>query len=242
MTGPIRTKVLRTIISHFTDNPAALHSRPTGAARQGRVADGLKPGYETAKRLADVVCACTFLLIAFPLYATIALMIWTHDRGPVIYWQWRVGRHGKPFRFLKFRSMVRDADALKADLAQSNEAHGPIFKMKVDPRVTRVGRVLRRYSLDELPQMIHVLTGEMSLVGPRPHLPSEIEQCPHYPLERLSVSPGLLCFREVTGRSEMSFDHWIATDLDYVRRRSVLVDMSILLKSIPAVLAARGAY
>lgn len=197
---------------------------------------------EPARRTLDILVAFTALTLLTPLLATLALLVWSEDRGPVFFQQERVGRGGRRFAFYKFRSMVPDAEALKASLSQQNEATGPIFKMKDDPRVTRIGRVLRRYSLDELPQLWNVLKGDMSLVGPRPHLPRELEQCPSYPQERLSVPPGLICLREVSGRSKLTFDEWIALDLEYVRHRSLLLDLSILLRAIPAILRGDGAY
>jgi|GEM_PF-1396597 Sugar transferases involved in lipopolysaccharide synthesis len=198
--------------------------------------------YGIVKRILDVTASLLVLLLGFPIFALIAFLIWREDRGPVLYSQSRVGRGGRQFKFYKYRSMVRNADDLKATLAARNEAEGPIFKMKDDPRITRVGRVLRRYSLDELPQFLNVLRGEMSLVGPRPHLPCEIEQCANYPAERLSVTPGLLCLREVQGRSNLTFEQWVALDLEYVRHRSLWLDIKILLRAIPAVLKAEGAY
>jgi lipopolysaccharide/colanic/teichoic acid biosynthesis glycosyltransferase len=197
---------------------------------------------EPARRTLDILVSLTALTLLAPVLATLALVVWSEDRGPVFFQQERVGRGGRRFAFYKFRSMVPHAEALKASLSQQNEATGPIFKMKDDPRVTRIGRVLRRYSLDELPQLWNVLKGDMSLVGPRPHLPRELEQCPNYPQERLSVPPGLICLREVSGRSKLTFDEWIALDLEYVRNRSLLLDLSILLRAIPAILRGDGAY
>ena len=194
------------------------------------------------KRAIDVVTSALALVLLSPVLALVALLIYLEDRGPLLYRQTRVGQGGRTFGFYKFRSMVVNADILKAKLAARNEATGPIFKMKNDPRVTRIGRVLRRYSLDELPQLWNVLIGDMSLVGPRPHLPQEIASCPDYPLERLSITPGLICLREVTGRSELTFEAWLALDLDYIRRRSLALDLWILLKAIPAILRGEGAY
>lgn len=194
------------------------------------------------KRALDIVVASAALLALSPVLVTVAAAIYWEDRGPLIYKQTRIGRGGKPFSFYKFRSMVVNADALKAKLAAQNEASGPIFKMKHDPRITRVGRLLRRYSLDELPQLWNVLRGDMSLVGPRPHLPQEIASEPNYPLERLSVPPGLLCLREVSGRSQLTFEQWLTLDLEYIQRRSVALDLWILLRALPAVLKGEGAY
>jgi lipopolysaccharide/colanic/teichoic acid biosynthesis glycosyltransferase len=197
--------------------------------------------YETAKRSGDTAAAALLLLLLFPLFLVIALAIFLEDAGPILYYQTRVGKDGTLFRFYKFRSMVRNADAIKTRLEAQNEAIGPIFKMRHDPRVTRVGRVLRKYSLDELPQLVNVLRGEMSLVGPRPHLPKEVECYTERQLPRLTVQPGLLCFREVFGRSNMGFEQWVELDLLYIEHRSFRTDMQILMRTIPAVLSAEGA-
>lgn len=199
-------------------------------------------GYAVVKRGLDIVLSLLALVVLSPVFLLIALSIWLTDRGPIIYRQKRVGMHGRLFTFYKFRSMVTNADALKAKLATQNEASGPIFKMKNDPRITPVGRLLRRSSLDELPQIWSVLKGDMTLVGPRPHLQSEIDAYPDYPKARLSVTPGLLCFREVTGRSGLTFERWLELDMEYVRTRSLRTDLSILVRAIPAVVFAKGAY
>ena len=197
---------------------------------------------EPARRALDIAVSASALLMLAPVLGTIAALVWVEDRGPILFCQQRVGQGGKCFAFYKFRSMVPNAEALKDSLQAHNEADGPIFKMKRDPRITRIGKTLRRYSLDELPQLWNVLKGDMSLVGPRPHLPRELESCPNYPLERLSVPPGLICLREVTGRSKLTFDEWIALDLEYVRKRSFWLDLTILVRALPAILRGDGAY
>ncbi|MBC7807500.1 MAG: sugar transferase [Akkermansiaceae bacterium] len=198
--------------------------------------------YFATKRCIDIVVSSLLLLILFPILVVIGLLVALEDRGPVLYYQTRVGRNGRHFRFYKFRSMVKNADALKEKLAAQNEAAGPVFKIKNDPRVTRCGRILRKTSLDELPQLINVLRGEMTLVGPRPHLPREVALYEDWHFERQNVEPGLLCLREVLGRSNLSFDQWVAYDLLYIRNRSARTDSWILLRLIPAVLKADGAY
>ena len=154
----------------------------------------------------------------------------------------RVGLGGKTFTFIKFRSMYVEADKLLAELAKNNEKDGPIFKMRRDPRVTPVGRFLRKYSLDELPQFLHVLTGEMSLVGPRPPLPREVVQYDEECMVRLSVKPGITCYWQVMGRSSLSFQEWMELDRKYVREMSFWTDLSILAKTPMAVLRGLGAY
>ncbi len=198
--------------------------------------------YLVAKRLIDLTVSMILLVALFPLFAIIAILIFARDGGPVLFCQLRTGQNGRVFRFYKFRSMVVNAEAMKDKLAAQNEASGPIFKMKRDPRVTSVGRILRKYSLDELPQLVNVFLGDMSLVGPRPHLPREIAEYPEYPLMRLSVQPGLLCLREVQGRSNLTFAQWLESDLHYIRIRSLATDLSILLSVFRAVLLADGAY
>jgi lipopolysaccharide/colanic/teichoic acid biosynthesis glycosyltransferase len=198
--------------------------------------------YLTAKRVGDIAAASLALVVLLPFMAVIALFIWLQDHESVLYYQERVGKNGQLFKFYKFRSMVRNADALKAEIEAGNEASGPIFKMKNDPRVTPLGRVLRRYSLDELPQLWNVLVGDMSLVGPRPHLPAEVAQYRPDQLARLRVQPGLICLREVSGRSRLSFEQWVQMDLAYIEKRSLGLDLHILWRAVPAVLRADGAF
>jgi lipopolysaccharide/colanic/teichoic acid biosynthesis glycosyltransferase len=200
------------------------------------------PVYETTKRATDVVAASSLLFLLFPVFLMVATLIYLEDRGPIFYYQTRVGKKGRRFRFFKFRSMVQEADIIKANLQEQNEAKGPIFKMRNDPRITRIGRFIRRYSIDELPQLVNVLRGEMSLVGPRPHLPSEVERYNEKQSKRLEVQPGLICFREVLGRSNMTFEQWVELDLLYIEHRSWSTDGTILVRLIPAVLSADGAY
>lgn len=198
--------------------------------------------YEQSKRAADVVMASLLLTLLFPIFISVALAIYLEDQGKIFYYQTRVGRNGVHFRFYKFRSMVPNADQLKEKLAAQNEAGDNIFKMKNDPRITRVGRFIRRASIDELPQLINVLRGEMSLVGPRPHLPREVAQYSGCQSERLSVQPGLLCLREVFGRSNMTFEQWVALDLLYIKHRCILTDVMILMRAVPAIIKGEGAY
>jgi len=200
------------------------------------------PMYEGIKRSLDILIVLLAVPLIAPMAFWVALLIWCEDRGPILYGQERVGLSGKPFTFYKFRSMVPDADRLRVPLEAQNEAVGPIFKMRNDPRVTRVGRVLRKYSLDELPQLLHVLFGHMSLVGPRPHLPREVAHYTEEQYERLAVRPGLVCLREVCGRSHLAFEEWVALDLMYVRHRNLVLDGWVLLRLIPAVIRADGAF
>jgi lipopolysaccharide/colanic/teichoic acid biosynthesis glycosyltransferase len=176
-----------------------------------------------------------------PFFAVIAVLVKTTSRGPLFFKQTRCGMHSRPFTLFKFRSMVDGADLLKRDLESRNEATGPVFKIKADPRLTKVGRFLRRTSLDELPQLFNILRGEMSLVGPRPPVPDEVAKYEPWQRRRLSVMPGLTCTWQVSGRSQIAFEQWMRMDLDYISDWSLSKDFSLLLKTVPAVLSMRGA-
>ncbi|MGQ9809551.1 MAG: sugar transferase [Armatimonadota bacterium] len=200
------------------------------------------PWYPRIKRAVDIAVSAGMLILLSPLFLLIALAIWLEDRGPIFYRQTRIGQDRRPFTFYKFRSMVVNADEIKHHLAQQNEQNGPVFKIRNDPRVTRVGRLLRKTSLDELPQFYNVLRGDMSLVGPRPHLPHEVDKYLLHHELRLTVPPGLVCLREVCGRSDLPFERWIELDLMYIRRRSLKTDFCILKRAVRAVLRGEGAY
>jgi exopolysaccharide biosynthesis polyprenyl glycosylphosphotransferase len=194
-----------------------------------------------AKRAFDVVGALLVLLLTTPFWLATAIAIKLDSRGPIFFVQSRCGRYGRIFPFLKFRTMVTDAEDRKRDLFEYNEKSGPVFKIARDPRVTRVGRILRKYSIDELPQMLNVLAGHMSLVGPRPPVPGEVEK---YELDhrgRLSMRPGITCLWQVSGRNQIEFEDWVKLDLEYVERWSLLLDFQILLATVPAVVSGRGA-
>ncbi len=181
-------------------------------------------------------------MLLWPLIALVALAVKLDSPGPILFRQKRVGKGGQLFDCLKFRSMYIDAEARKAELMAQNEAGDVVFKMRHDPRVTRVGRFIRKASLDELPQLFNVLRGEMSLVGPRPSLPSECEKYQVEFLRRMDVTPGITGLQQVSGRSDLDFDRWVELDLQYVDERSLTKDVVILVKTIPAVLTGRGAY
>jgi lipopolysaccharide/colanic/teichoic acid biosynthesis glycosyltransferase len=194
------------------------------------------------KRALDIAVSITALLLATPLVILTALAIKLSSPGPVLYVDRRVGRHGRLFRMYKFRSMYRDAERRRDTLRDSNEVTGPVFKMRADPRITPVGRLLRKLSIDELPQLLNVLLGHMSLVGPRPPLPSEYRTYTPRQRRRLSVRPGLTCTWQVSGRSNIPFDQWIDMDLDYIDNWTLGRDLALLVRTIPAVLSGRGAY
>ncbi|MHB0976436.1 MAG: sugar transferase [Candidatus Aquicultorales bacterium] len=194
------------------------------------------------KRAIDLAGAAAICVALSPLLAGIAVMIKLDSPGPVLFRQERGGRDGKLFRIYKFRTMVADAETRLQGLAELNEADGPLFKMKNDPRITRVGSVLRRFSLDELPQLFNVLKGEMSLVGPRPALPDEIREYSERHMQRLKTLPGMTGYWQVNGRSETSFEEMVKMDIYYIENWSPLFDFYILARTVPAVFKARGAY
>ena len=197
--------------------------------------------YWKQKRVFDVVVSSAALLVLLPLFAVISAAICLDDpHGGPIFKQVRIGRHGKPFMLYKFRTMVVNAEELRKDLLQRNEMDGPVFKIKEDPRITRVGRFLRRASLDELPQLFNVLKGDMSMVGPRPPLPGEVECYTDYQRLRLIVTPGLTCQWQVSpDRNEISFQQWVEMDLDYIQHRTMLQDIGLILKT-PGAMLRRG--
>ena len=194
------------------------------------------------KRAVDLALTLLVVLLSIPVLVAVAVAIKLESPGPVLYRQRRVGKDGVDFDMLKFRSMCQDADHLLTLLRDRNEATGPLFKIRRDPRVTRVGRVLRRFSLDELPQLFNVLAGQMSLVGPRPPIPAEVLKYEEWQLARLRAVPGMTGLWQVSGRSEVPFTDMVRLDLHYVRNWSFGLDLEILLRTIPAVLANRGAY
>jgi exopolysaccharide biosynthesis polyprenyl glycosylphosphotransferase len=193
------------------------------------------------KRLFDVVISAAALLVLAPVLAGVALAIRRESPGPVLFRQRRVGLNGREFDLFKFRSMHLDAEAQLAKLMALNEASGPVFKMRHDPRVTRIGRFIRKTSIDEFPQFWNVLRGEMSIVGPRPPIPSEVRQYKRWQRRRLSVRPGITCTWQISGRSDISFERWMELDLQYIDTWSLMGDLQIFAKTIPAVLTSRGA-
>lgn len=194
------------------------------------------------KRLMDIVVSALAVVVLTPVLLAVALLIKATSRGPVFYVQERVGRGGEPFRMVKFRSMYRDAHACRGDHSELNIHEGPIFKIREDPRITPVGRAIRRLSIDELPQFFNVLTGSMSMVGPRPALPEEYLDYTERERQRLLVNPGITCIWQVSGRSDVDFDTWIDMDLEYIEGWSLRLDLKLLARTVPAVITGRGAY
>lgn len=199
--------------------------------------------YLFSKRLIDICIAAVGLIVLIPFFLIVAIAIKAEDfSGPVFFNQKRVGKNGKTFEMFKFRSMVCNAEELKLVLKEQNEADGPVFKIKCDPRVTKVGRFIRKTSIDELPQLFNVLKGEMSLVGPRPPLPDEVAMYTSYESQRLNVTPGLTCYWQVNGRSNISFSEWVEMDLQYIRERNLLIDFKLILKTFKVLFGSKDAY
>ena len=199
--------------------------------------------FPVTKRILDVVISLLTLVLLSPLLIIVGLLIKQESNGPALFKQQRVGLYGKTFTMFKFRSMSQDAQAQRNKLERHNEmSSGVLFKIKNDPRITPLGKIIRKTSIDELPQLINVLRGEMSLVGPRPALPNEVSQYSFNDRTRLNVLPGITCLWQVMGRSEIPFEQQVRLDLKYIKKQSLLLDVSLLLKTIPAVIKAKGAY
>lgn len=201
-----------------------------------------KPVYEFFKRFFDIVFSALSLVLLSPVFLIIAIVIRCCDGGPAFYVSTRLTKDGKPFRMYKFRSMRINADRELEALKDRNEIKdGPSFKLEDDPRVTKVGRFLRRSSLDELPQLLNILLGDMTFVGPRPPLPEEVRQYTPYQMRRLGVKQGLTCYWQCSGRNDIGFLEWVELDLKYIRERSVLTDIKIFFRTIGAVITMKGA-
>lgn len=201
-----------------------------------------KRAYWTLRRGQDIFFAALALVVLSPFLLVMAAVIWIDSPGASpVFSQDRVGKNGKVFRFFKFRSMVPNAEEKLVDLLDRNEMDGPVFKIKDDPRITRVGRFIRRTSIDELPQLVNILKGDMSIVGPRPALPREVEQYDEYEWQRLYVSPGLTCYWQIQPhRNELSFDEWLELDLKYIKEQSFLTDWKIIFKTVCVVFGMDG--
>lgn len=187
--------------------------------------------YNFVKRFIDIFCSGLGIILLSPVFIIVGTIIKLDSKGPVIFSQKRVGKDGKVFKMYKFRSMVVNAEELKKKLMHQNEMSGPMFKMKDDPRVTKIGKFIRKTSIDELPQLINVLKGEMSLVGPRPSLPKEVAQFETWMMRRLDVKPGLTCYWQVSGRNNIDFDDWMKLDIKYVEDRSIKLDIKLIFKT-----------
>lgn len=189
--------------------------------------------YLFIKRSIDIICSLAGIIVLSPIFLIVAILIKIEDpKGRIIFCQERNGQHSKTFKMYKFRSMVHNAEELLKHLQEQNEQTGPAFKMTDDPRITKVGKFIRKTSLDELPQLFNVLKGDMSLVGPRPPIPREVEQYNSYQKQRLLVKPGLTCIWQVSGRNNIGFDEWVEMDLEYIKNRNLLLDIKLILKTV----------
>lgn len=187
--------------------------------------------YEFTKRLIDIIASICGLIVLFPILIIVAIAIEIESKGPIIFSQERIGVNGRKFKMYKFRSMIVDAEKYKEKLLNQNEMNGPMFKIKNDPRVTRIGKFIRRTSIDELPQLLNILKGDMSLVGPRPSLPKEVEKFSPWMLERLKVKPGLTCYWQISGRNDIQFEDWMKLDIKYVKERGTLLDIKLVIRT-----------
>jgi exopolysaccharide biosynthesis polyprenyl glycosylphosphotransferase len=194
------------------------------------------------KRGVDIIVSSTGLLVLSPLFLLVGFIIKLSSRGPVLFTQYRAGLNGRKFTLYKFRTMYNDAYKKLSDVEKLNEMDGPVFKIKNDPRVTPFGRFLRKFSIDELPQLYNVFIGHMSLVGPRPPLPKEVDQYELWQRRRLSMRPGLTCLWQIRGRNKVDFNQWMKLDLEYIDTWSLKLDFYILVKTVPVVLFGIGAY
>ena len=201
-----------------------------------------RPFYHVVKRLFDIVASACALILLSPLFLFLVIKIKSEDGGPAFYSQERIGKNEKPFKMWKFRSMVVDADKMLDKLEDQNEIDGAMFKIKDDPRITKIGHVIRKYSLDELPQLWNVLIGDMSLVGPRPPLPSEVEEYTNYDKQRLTVMPGCTGLWQVTRRSEADFDEMVWLDIVYINHSGVWEDLKLIIKTVLVMIHPNGAY
>ncbi|MDU2460591.1 MAG: sugar transferase [Clostridium sp.] len=197
--------------------------------------------YEVSKRALDVIASFLGLVILSPILLIVAILIKLESKGPAIFSQSRIGLNGKEFKMYKFRSMVQNAEELKEKLAKQNEMSGPMFKIKNDPRVTKVGKFIRKTSIDELPQLLNILKGDMTLVGPRPSLPREVEKFESWMLKRLEVKPGLTCYWQVSGRNNIDFYDWMKLDLKYVNDMSFWLDIKLIFKTVAVLFGDKNA-
>lgn len=209
-----------------------------------RIAEANGNGFyqKYGKRVIDVIGAVVALVLFSPVILLFAILIKLDSRGPVLYKAQRLGQGCRPFTFYKLRSMYVGAHESRGSLMHLNQVKGPVFKLFDDPRITRIGRFMRKCSIDEMPQLYNVLKGDMSLVGPRPPIPEEVEKYEPWQLRRLSPKPGITCLWQISGRSRLGFDEWMRLDIEYINNRSFWMDMKILLRTVPAVVLRDGAF
>lgn len=188
--------------------------------------------YKYSKRVLDIVGALSGLILLSPILIVVGILVKLESEGAIIFAQKRVGLNGKEFKMYKLRSMVSNAEEIKENLKSENEMSGPMFKMKNDPRITKIGKFIRKTSVDELPQLLNVITGDMSLVGPRPSLPKEVKEFEPWMLKRLEVKPGLTCYWQVSGRNNIDFENWMKLDIKYVEEKNLWLDIKLIFKTV----------
>lgn len=198
--------------------------------------------YNLSKRIIDITGSFIGLVLLSPILIIVGILIKLESKGPIVFTQKRVGKDGKEFDMYKLRSMVVNAEEIKEKLKEQNEMSGPMFKMKDDPRITKIGKFIRKTSIDELPQLVNVLKGDMSLVGPRPSLPNEVKDFETWMLKRLNVKPGLTCYWQVSGRNNIDFEDWMKLDIKYVNERSFLLDIKLIFKTFFVLFGDNNAY
>ena len=213
-----------------------------GRCNMREIYRGKSAVYKLIKRLMDILLSAAALLVLSPVFLITAVVIKCEDRGPVFFVQQRAGKDMKPFSIYKFRSMYVNADEKMAEMMKHNEQTGHAFKIKDDPRITRVGKVIRRFSIDELPQLINIIKGDMSIVGPRPILTFQMEACSPYERQRLVVRPGLTCYWQIGGRADVTWEEWVELDLDYIEDMGLRTDLKMILRTVPVVFSGDGAY
>lgn len=201
-----------------------------------------RKSYKLLKRFFDVILSALSLCVLSPVFLITSVAILLEDGRPVFFTQTRAGKGLKPFIVYKFRSMYKDADAKLKDLLKDNEQTGHAFKIKNDPRITKVGKFIRKCSIDELPQLVNIIKGDMSIVGPRPILDWQMEECSDYEKQRLIVQPGLTCYWQISGRAGIKWDQWVEMDLDYIEDMSLWTDLKIIIRTVPALFDSEGAY
>lgn len=207
------------------------HKNLNIALEQSTYQDNKSYGYHMLKRIIDIIGSVIGLILLSPIFLLVSILIKQDSKGPVIFYQIRVGKYGQLFKMYKFRSMVIDAEDKLNELKSKNEMSGPMFKMKDDPRVTKIGKFIRKTSIDELPQLWNVLKGDMSLVGPRPNLPTEVQEFETWMLNKLLVKPGLTCYWQVRGRNDIDFEDWMKLDIKYVEERNTSLDLKLIFRT-----------
>ncbi|MBU3179839.1 sugar transferase [Clostridium psychrophilum] len=198
-------------------------------------------GYFITKRIIDIIGALCGILIMSPVLIVVGIWVKLDSKGPAFFAQNRVGKDGMQFKMYKFRSMCMDAEGLLDKLRKDNEMSGPMFKIKEDPRITKIGRFIRKTSIDELPQLFNILKGEMSIVGPRPSLPKEVAQFTAFQKQRLIAKPGLTCYWQVRGRNNIGFDEWMEMDVEYIEERNTFIDIKLIFKTVGVLFGDEGA-